>query len=108
MSDHCRWRMNTIPVIVLKLNHFLGFLIFNSIFLKNLEYLSGVSQNETRPGLCSVRLVPMECFSLLFLIVPCHLNYFKTTNEISTMHDFILKFYSTKFYFVSLVINEMK
>jgi hypothetical protein len=51
----------------------------------------------------------MECFILLFPIVTCHLNHFETTNEItSIMHGFILKFYSTKFYFVSLVINEMK
>jgi hypothetical protein len=46
---------------------------------------------------------------LLFLILPCHLNHFKPTNETtSTMHDFILKFHNTKFYFVSLVSNEMK
>jgi hypothetical protein len=31
---------------------------------------------------------PMENFILLFLIVPCHLNYFEITNETSTMHDF--------------------
>jgi hypothetical protein len=56
----------------------------------------------------NVRLVPMECFILLFPTVSCHINYFEATNEISTMHGFILKFHSTKSYFVSLVINEMK
>jgi hypothetical protein len=34
----------------------------------------------------------MESFILLFLIVSCHLNQFKITNETtSTMHNFILK-----------------
>jgi hypothetical protein len=54
-------------------------------------------------------LVPMEYFILLFPIMSFHLNHFETTNKIiSTMHGFILKFYNTKFYFISLVINEMK
>jgi hypothetical protein len=34
-----------------------------------------------------VRLVPVGCFILLFLIVRCHLNYFETINETTfTMH----------------------
>jgi hypothetical protein len=51
---------------------------------------------------------PMETFILLFSIVSYHLNHFEITNEtISTMHSFILKFHSYKFYFGPLVINDM-
>jgi hypothetical protein len=54
---------------------------------------------------CSIRLVPMECFILLFPIMSCQLNHSETTNETtSTMYGFIFKFHSTKFYFVSLVL----
>jgi hypothetical protein len=58
------------------------------------------------PTTLGLRLVTMESFILLFPIVSCHLNQFEITNETtSTMHGFILKFHSTKFYFVSLVVN---
>jgi hypothetical protein len=38
-----------------------------------------------------------------------HLKYFETANETNhKIHDFILKFYNTKFYFVLLVVYRMK
>jgi hypothetical protein len=54
-------------------------------------------------------LVLMEHFILLFSRIQYHLKYFKIVNETTpNMHDSILKFYKTKFYFVSLVVYEMK
>jgi hypothetical protein len=51
-------------------------------------------------NLATVRLVPMEDF---FPRMTCHLKYFETVDEtIPKMHDFILEFYNTKFYFVSM------
>jgi hypothetical protein len=47
-------------------------------------------------------------FPLIFVV---HLKCFKTAiaNEIvPKMHDFILEFYNTKFYFISLVLYGMK
>jgi hypothetical protein len=38
----------------------------------------------------------------------CHIKYFEIINETTTkIHDFILEFYNTKFYFISLVIYVM-
>jgi hypothetical protein len=54
-------------------------------------------------------LIPMEDFILLFLRMSCHLKYFECVNEITLkIHDFILEFYNTKLYFVSLFVFEMK
>jgi hypothetical protein len=51
----------------------------------------------------------MEDFILLFLKISCHLKYFKTVNKTThKIHDFILEFYNTKFYFISLVVYGMK
>jgi hypothetical protein len=51
----------------------------------------------------------MESFILLFQRMPCHLKYFETANETTPkMQAFILEFYNTKFYFVSLVVYGMK
>jgi hypothetical protein len=54
-------------------------------------------------------LVPMEDFISLFSRMSCHLKYFEILNETTTkMHDFILEFHSTKFYFVLLVFYGIK
>jgi hypothetical protein len=51
----------------------------------------------------------MEDFILLFLRMTYHLKYFKTINEIILkIYDIILVFHNTKFYFVSLMVYEMK
>jgi hypothetical protein len=51
----------------------------------------------------------MEDFILLFSEISCHLKYFETVNKTThKIHDFILEFYNTKFYFISLVFYEMK
>jgi uncharacterized protein YutD len=51
----------------------------------------------------------MEDFVLLFPRMTRHLKCFKTTEEkISKMHDFILEFHNTKFYFVLSVVNGIK
>jgi hypothetical protein len=43
---------------------------------------------------------------LLFPTLLYHLNQFEITDgTMSTMHGFILKFHSIRFYFVSLVVN---
>jgi hypothetical protein len=55
------------------------------------------------------RLFAMEDFISLFLSMPYHLKCFETTNETTPkIHDFILEFHNTKFYFVSLVIYMIK
>jgi hypothetical protein len=51
----------------------------------------------------------MEYFISLFLKMSCHQKCFTTVNEIiPKIHDFILVFYNTKFYVVSLIVYEMK
>jgi hypothetical protein len=51
----------------------------------------------------------MDDFISLFLTMPFHLKCFKTVNETTLkIRDFIVEFYSTKFYFVLLVVYEMK
>jgi hypothetical protein len=50
----------------------------------------------------------MEDFISLFPSMSCHLKCFETVNETTKMHDFILRFHNTKFYFVSLVVYGMK
>jgi hypothetical protein len=51
----------------------------------------------------------MVDFILLFSNMSCYLKYFKTVNKTtSKMHDFILEFHNNKFYFVSLVVYEIK
>jgi mannose/fructose/N-acetylgalactosamine-specific phosphotransferase system component IID len=56
-----------------------------------------------------VRLLSIEDSILLFFKIPCHKKCFKIVNETtSKMYDFILEFYNTKFYVVSLVIYGMK
>jgi hypothetical protein len=50
-----------------------------------------------------------EDFISLFQIMLCHLKYFETVNKIILkIHDFIIEFHNIKFYFVSLVVYEMK
>jgi hypothetical protein len=51
----------------------------------------------------------MDDFILLFSSMSCHLKCFEITNKIMhKMHDFILEFYNIKFYFISLVVYEIK
>jgi hypothetical protein len=58
---------------------------------------------------CNVRLFPLEDFISVFPSMPCHLKCFETVNKTTPkIHDFILKFHNTKFYFVLLVVYEMK
>jgi hypothetical protein len=48
-------------------------------------------------------------FHLIVSKNACHLKCFKIINEtIPKMHDFILEFYNTKFYVVTLVVYKMK
>jgi hypothetical protein len=43
------------------------------------------------------------------ILMSYHLKYFEIVNQtISQMHDFILEFYNTKYYFVLLLVYEMK
>jgi hypothetical protein len=58
---------------------------------------------------CNVRLFPMEDFILFFPCMTCHQKCFETTNETtSKIHDLILEFHNTKFYFILLIVYEMK
>jgi hypothetical protein len=51
----------------------------------------------------------MEDLILLIPSMPYHLKCFQTVNETTPkMHDFILEFHNIKFYFISLVVYEMK
>jgi hypothetical protein len=51
----------------------------------------------------------MEDFISLFISMLCHLKCIETTNEkTSKIYYFILEFHNTKFYFVLLVLYEMK
>jgi hypothetical protein len=56
-----------------------------------------------------LRLVSTEDFILLFSIISCHLKYFKIVHKTTyKMHDSILEFYNTEFYFILLVVYGMK
>jgi hypothetical protein len=48
-------------------------------------------------------------YFIVYTSVTSSKMFFELTNKtITIMHDFILKFHSTKFYFDSLVISEIK
>jgi hypothetical protein len=56
-----------------------------------------------------VRLLPVQDFISLFPRMSCDKKCFETVNETTPkMHDFILKFYNTKFYVVPSVVYVMK